>query len=155
MSLSDSLSKLKKKLRPPLTGRNLKSGRIGADAGEERDDSTGSPSRPWFHVVVGGSHDHKDTGAAADRPQGLTDRFPQLDRPKSVPAHGSGTEEGDAVIDGREVSQVDPHLHSGVDGEAGSGPNGEGDNAEGERVERVHSSLSTSLISHDGEPDGI
>ena len=154
MGLRDSLSKLTKKLKHPLTGRKPKPGRIGADAGGERDDSTGSLSRPGSHVVAGGSHDQGNTGANADRSQGSTDRYPQLDEPGSVPARGSGTDEGDAVIDGGEVSQVDPHLHSGVEDGAGSGPSGEGDDAEREKVEWVHSSPSTPLIPHDGEPDG-
>ena len=83
------------------------------------------------------------------------DRFLQLNEPESVPARGSGTDEGDAVIDGGEVSQVDPHLHSGVEDGAGSGPSGEGDNVDGEKVERVPSSSPTPPIPHDGEPDSM
>ena len=153
MGIRDSFSKLKKKLKHPLAGRKPKSGRIGTDASE--DDSTGSPSRPGSHIVAGGSHDQKDTGATTDRLQGSTDRFLQLNEPKSVPARESGTDEGDAVIDGREVSQVDPHLHSGVEDGAGSGPSGEGDNVDGEKVERVHSSPLIPPIPHDGEPDSM
>ena len=153
MGIRDSLSKLKKKLKHPLAGRKPKSGRIGTDA--SGDDSTGSPSRPGSHIVAGGSHDQKDTGATADRPQGSTDRFLQLDEPESVPARGSRTDEGDAVIDGGEVSQVDPHLYSGVEDGAGSGPSGEGDNVDGEKVERAHSSPLIPPIPHDGEPDGM
>ena len=146
MGIRDSFSRLKKKLKHPITGRKPKSGRIGTDA--SGDDSTGSPSRPGSHIVAGGSHDQKDTGATTDRPQGSTDRFLQLNEPESVPARESGTDEGDAVIDGGEVSQVDPHLHSGVE-------DGEGDNADGEKVERVHFSPSTPPIPHDGEPDSM
>ena len=152
MGIRDSFSRLKKKLKHPMTGRKPKSGRIGTDA--SGDDSTGSPSQPGPHVVVGGSHDQKDTGATADRSQGLADRFPQLDEPESVPARGSGTDE-EVVIDGREVSQVHPHPHSDVEGGVRSGPSGEGDNADGEKVERVPSSSPTPPIPHDGEPDSM
>ena len=158
MGIRDSFSRLKKKLKHPLTGKKRKSDKTGADAGGEWVDSASSLSRLEPPVVAGGSHAREDNGANADERQvSSTDQTPQPDEPESVPARGSkGDQEGgDVDFDRRELSQVHPHPHSDVEVEVGSGPNGEGDGVDGEKVEQVDPSPSAFPTSHDGESDGM
>ena len=148
-------SKLKKKIKHPLTGKKRKQGRTGVDAGGERVDPVGSSSWPDSPVVVGGSHHPEDNGANPDERQvGSVDQPWQPDELESVPARGSeGDQEGgDVDFDRREASQVYSHPHSDVEVEAGSGPSGKGDDIE---VERVNPSPSAPPTSHDGKPDGM
>ena len=158
MGLRDSFSKLKKKLKHPLTGKKRKSDKTGADAGGERVDSASSLSRLEPPVVAGGSHAREDNGAKTDEQQvGSTDQPPQLDESVSVPARGSeGDQEGgDVNFDRTEASQVHPHPHSEVEVGAGSGPSGEGDGIHGEKVEQVDPSPFAPPPSHDEESDGM
>ena len=158
MDIRDSFSRLKKKLKHPLTGKKRKRDRAGADAGGERVDPAGSSSRPEPSVVAGGSHHQEDNRANTDERQAnLTDQPPQPDEPESVPARGSeGDQEGgDVDFDKRESNQVHPHPHSDVEVEVGSGPSGKGDGVDAEKVERVDPSPSAPPTSHDGEPDGM
>ena len=157
MGIRDSLSKLKKKFKPPPTEGKRKPEKIGADASGERDDFAGSPFRPEPHVVAGGSHGEEDNGANVGGLQALIDQLPQPDGPGSVPAREGGTDDGEASVDRGGASQVHPHPRPRSD--AGvvvrSGPSGEGDSAGGEKVERVHPSLSAPPIPHDGEPSSM
>ena len=62
MGVRESFSKLKKKLKHPLTRSKHTSDRTGADV-EERVDATGSLPRPGPYIAVDGSYDHEDSGS--------------------------------------------------------------------------------------------
>ena len=145
MGIRDSFSRLKKKLKHPLTGIKRKSDKTGADSGGERVDSASSLSQLEPSVVTGGSHAKEDRGANADERQvGSTDQPPE-----SVQTRGSeGDQEGGGVdLDRREASQAHPHPHFDVEVGVGSGPSRKGDGVDGEKVEQVHQETSWLLFS--------
>ena len=135
MGIRDSFSRLKKKIKHPLKGRNPKPGRTEVDASGGRLDPTGSPPRPEPHIEAGGSHDQEDERSSAN---GLQFRLPQPDHPE--PALAS-TDENDQ---GEEETRVEVAV--------GSGPSGEGIRADGENAERACPSPSTPSIPHIGKP---
>ena len=65
MDMRESFSRLKKKLKHPLTRGKHKPDRTGTDAGGERVNATGSLPRPGPHIVVGGGDDREGSGANA------------------------------------------------------------------------------------------
>ena len=153
MGIRDSFSRLKKKLKHPLTGIKRKSDKTGADSGGERVDSASSLSQLEPSVVTGGSHAKEGRGANANERQvGSTDQPPE-----SVQTRGSeGDQEGGGVdLDRREASQAHPHSHFDVEVGVGSGPSRKGDGVDGEKVEQVEPSPSAPPTSHDREPDGM
>jgi hypothetical protein len=56
MDVREQFSRLKKKIKHRLTGKNPKSDRTEADAGGERADASGSLPRLESHIVTGGGH---------------------------------------------------------------------------------------------------
>jgi len=134
MDIRKPFSKLKKKLKHKLTGRKRESDGMGIGSDRERSDLTSSLPRPEHNVAAGGSE--------ADRP-------PQPNNPGSMPSAESETDraEGEVRIGG-EASQRPSHMHPDAEGATESVPNREGcDTDIVEKVERVHPSPSTVLIS--------
>lgn len=131
MGLQNSLSRLKKKLKYPLTGGRHKSDRTDADA-DERVDPTNSPPQPEFHVVAGGGRDREADITDADAQQ-----VGQPPQPDEL-----------ADVDGRESGQGYLHLHPGAEVAVGSGRNGGEKDGGGEKAECVHPSTFTPLIPH-------
>ena len=151
MNIRDSFSRLKKKLKHPLTGNRQKPGRSAAGTDEERVDPTDSLPRPKPHVV---DRDQEGGGANEDgRGVRSTDRPPQPDDPEPVPAQGKRNDREERG--GRGVGQKNPHTHPTVEVAVGSGHGGEGNNDSDEKVGRVYPSPSTPSIPHDGEPDSM
>ena len=159
MDLRDSFSRLKKKLRDPLRGRKSKPDRTVGGVGGERVDPADLLLRSDSHVTASNTHNIDEGGPdAGGRQAHSTDRLPQpADRPKPVPARESDYEQegGKSDVDGREANQACPHLHSGVEVAAGSGPNREGNEADGRKVERVCPSPSTLSILRGGGSHGM
>jgi hypothetical protein len=80
MDMRESLSRLKKKLKHPLTRSERKPDRPGADAGGERVDAAGSLPQPEPHVVADSGHDQEGSGTNAVGGQLFPkDRPPQSD----------------------------------------------------------------------------
>lgn len=157
MDIRDSFSRLKNKLKRPLTGEKSKPGKTQADAGGERVDPAGLLARPEPHIVVSGSYVQEENGANRDGWQARSaDRLPQ---PESVIAHGSENNQrvGEAHIDGGEANQVYSHLHPNAEVvvESGSKPGRDGNDADGAKTERVGHSPSSPSIPHGGRPDSM
>lgn len=152
MSLRDSYSRLKKKLKHPLTTTRRNPGTAGTDSGEGLD-LTSSLPQSGSHIVAGSGHDEEADG----RRVYSTDRPPQSDQPGPVPARGSENDQGggEVEVDGRGVGQKGSHSHSDVEVAVEGGPGREGIDANGETVERVHPPPSTPSIPHSGGPDSM
>jgi len=128
MDVRDSFSRLKKKLKHPLTGNRRKTGRTEAGADVERVDPTNSLPRLKPGVV---DRDREGGGANEDGQQvRLAGRPSQLDEPEPVPTHGS--ENGQGEGEGEGFSQEHSHPHSHVEVAVESGHGGEGDDDSGE-----------------------
>ena len=150
----DLFSRLKKKIKHPLTGRKRKPGGTGADAGGQSVLPEGSLLQPEPHVVAGGSHDQEDSGANADRWQVRpTDRPPRPDDPESTPVHQSENDQQGDKADVDEAEGVQSHLHPHPDAEAaaGSGPSQGRNDADEAGVEGVESAP----ILCSGKPDSM
>jgi hypothetical protein len=65
MDMRESFSRLKKKLKHPLTKSKHKPDRTGADASGERVDASGSLPQLEPHVAAGGGRDQEGSGANA------------------------------------------------------------------------------------------
>ena len=161
MDMRDSFSKLKKKLKHPLTGRKNKPSGTGVDTGEERLDPAGSLPRSGPHVVAGGGPNRDEDGAKADRwqvrPTDLLSQFPQPDQSEPVPARGSENyqEGGEEGVGGGGVSQDHSHPQPGAEVVVGGGPSRGGNDTDGEKTEWVYPSPSTPSIQRSGKPDGV
>ena len=161
MDMRDSFSKLKKKLKHPLTGRKNKPGGTGVDIGGEKLDPAGSLPRSGPHVVAGGGYNRDEDGAKADRQQvRSTDRlsqFPQPDQSESVPARGSKNDQdrGDEGVSGGGVSRDHSNPHPGAEVVVEGGPNRSRDDADGEKTELVYPSPSIPSIQCSGKTNGV
>jgi len=140
MDLGDSFSKLKKKVKRRLAGKKRKLDGKEAGADGEIAGSTSLLLQQEPHVVAG---DGEGSGANADGRQ-LCSTVPPLqpDEPAPVPVSGSENDQGEGAVDvdGREVSQNYPPLHSDIGVVMGSGP-GRGDDIDEEE--------------HGGRTDGV
>ena len=148
-------SRLKKKIKHPLTGRKRKPGRTGADASGESVRSEGSLPRPEPRVVAGGSHDQDSSGANADGRQARpTDRPPPPGEPESVPVRGSENDQQGGEGDVGEGEGVQSRLHPQQDSEATveSGVSQEGNEAGEAEVEGVESAP---IPACSGQPDSM
>ena len=152
MDFRDSLSRLKKKLKHPLTGSKRKPDRTGAGASEERVDRAGPLLQPEPHITVGGGHDEGSGSNADVRQVHPTDRSPQPGQPLSVPVHRSEHDQ-ETNVDGRGVSQGDSHPHSDAEVVVGSGPSREGNGGNDKKFEQVYLSPSAPSIPYGGNPD--
>ena len=151
MDIRDSFSRLKKKIKHPLTGNRQKSGRTAADADGERASSTDLLPQPKSHVV---DRDREGDGANESGQQVRSmDQPPQPDEPEPVSVQGNENDQGER--EGRGISQKDSHPHPSIEVGVGSGHGGEGNNDSGEKVGRVYPFPSTPSIPHDGEPDSM
>lgn len=154
MDLGDSSDRVGRETKETME-RGPALDKIGADAGGERVDPTGSLPGSEPHVTTSGGHDRGRNGANADGGRVRTTiRFPQSDEPESVPTRGSIDDKGrgEADVDGREVNQAHSILYPDVEVEVGSGPSREKD-IDGGEVERVDPSSSPIPILHNKEPD--
>ena len=144
--MRDSFSKLKKKIKHKITGRQRKQDRTGPDAHGERADPTGSLPRPEPRVAASDGHDRDGNGTdAGGRQIRSTDRAPQLE---SLPAGGSDNDRqrGEVDVHGTEVSQRSSRLDSDAEVAVTVG------SRRSRELERVYPSSSTS-VPHSGNPD--
>ena len=142
MEFRDSFSRLKKKVKRRLTGREPKPNEPEADVGGERVEVTGSRLGLEPHVIAGGSHDHGGDGANVGGGQVIsTVRLPQPGEPGSVLTRGSANDqerrETDVDVEVTEESELAEGKKIGM-----------------EKVERVYPSPPTTSILHYGKPDG-
>jgi len=157
MEFRSSFSRLKKKVKHRLAGKNPKPKKMGGDTDGESVDSTVSCPASEPHVVAGGSCDQEGEEPNTGGGQALsTIRLSQPDEQGSMPECGSADNQGNrgADVDRGDVEQTHSHLHSAnVEVAEGSGPV-KGKSVDGEKVERVYPSQSITSIPHDGKPDG-
>ena len=153
MGFRDSFSRLKKKLKHPLTRTRHNLDTAGTDSGGEGVDSASSLPQSGSHIIAGSSHDGETDG----RRVYSTDQPPQSDQPEPVPACGSENDQGggEVEVDGRGVGQKGSHSHSDVEVAVEGGPGLEGIDANGETVEWAHPPSSTPSIPHSGGPDSM
>lgn len=154
MGIRDSFSRLKDKIKHPLTGGRHKPDGTGADVGGERVHPEGSLLRPEPHVVADGSHGREDHGANSDGRQAHPrDQPPQADEPESVPARGSGNgqEGGETDVDG-EVGQSHQHSHPDAEDTMECEPSLDVNDVDEVRVEGV---APTPPVLRSGKPDSM
>ena len=142
--IRNSFSRLKKDLKHRLRGRKVKLDRTGANATEERVDSSDSLPQPAPRVAASG-HDGEGSRISTDGQQVRSrDQSPQ---PEPVPTGGSDDDgkRREANVGGREVSKISSGLDSNAEFVVDNGPSRE--------VERVYSSQSTPSIQPTGASD--
>ena len=150
MDIRDSFSRLKKKLKHPLTGNRRGTGRTGVGAGD-RVDPTDSLPLPKPNVA---DRDREGHGANKGGQQvRLTDRPPQPDELEPEPTNGNGN--GQTEREGKGVCQKNSHPNPNVEVAVGNGRGGEGGDDSEEKVGRVYPSPSAPSIPLDGGPDSM
>jgi len=145
MDLRDSFSELKKKVKQRLVGKERKPDGKEAGADGEIVGPTSSLPRPEPHVVAG---DGEGSGDNADERQSCpTDPPPQPEELGPVLVGRSENDQGvgGVDVDGREVSQNYPPLHSDFKVAMGSGP-GRGDGVDEEERGGITNSVNSWLL---------
>ena len=142
-----SLSKMKKKFKYRLTGRNRNPDGTGTHPDGEGVDSTSSFPQSEPRVVAEEGHGREGDSANAAGERVFSSNQPQSNEPESTPARGGDNvqEGGEADVDGEEASQRHSHQHPDVEVVVGSGRSGE--------LEGVYPSPPTPSISRGGKPD--
>ena len=151
MGVRDSFSRLKKKVRSKLLGKQRKLDNTGGDTDGEGVEPASSLPPPVTYAVAGGSHDQGEVELNAEGSWvGSGDRPTQPDTPVPVP---NEQEEGVADVDGREVSQRCSHPYADIEVVAGRGP-GQGEDACKGGDDRSDSRSSVPLTSCSENPNG-